>query len=77
MIYGNFQIASMTTKGKCTVLSIKDKTTICEYLDNGSSKSEIAHEYKIIVSIYFMHVYLFDYPNFLITWTSLGPNGVG
>ena len=37
----------MTTKGKRTVLSVEDKVTICECLDNGSSKSEIAHEYTI------------------------------
>ena len=43
------QITSMTTKSKRTVLSIEDKITICEHLDKGSSKSEIAHEYKITV----------------------------
>ena len=36
----------MTTKGKCTVLSIEDKVPICEHLYKGYSKSEIAHEYK-------------------------------
>ena len=39
----------MTTKHKHTVLSSEDKITICEHLDKGSSKSEIAHEYKITV----------------------------
>ena len=37
----------MTTKRKCTVLSIEDKITICECLDKGSSKREITHEYDI------------------------------
>ena len=54
----------VTTKHKCTVLSIEDKITISEHLDKGSSKSEIACEYKIM--FYLFHVYLFDYPNFLI-----------
>ena len=44
----------MTTKGKRTVLSIEDKITICEHLDEGSSKSEIAREYKITVSCIFV-----------------------
>ena len=35
----------MTTKRKHTVISIEDKITICEHLDKGASKSEIAHEY--------------------------------
>ena len=35
----------MATKRKCTILSIEDKITICEYLDKGSSKREITHEY--------------------------------
>ena len=39
----------MTTKHKCTVLSIEGKITICECLDNGSSKKEITCEYKITV----------------------------
>ena len=56
----------MTTKGKRTFLSIEDKITICEHLDKRSSKSKIAHEYKITVSIHFMYSYLFDDPNFLI-----------
>ena len=30
----------MTTKCKCTVLSIEDKITICERLDKGSSKGD-------------------------------------
>ena len=47
MVYGNLQIASMTTKGNRTVLSIEDKITICEHLDKGSSKREITREYKI------------------------------
>ena len=68
------QFASMTTKGKCTVLSIEDEITNCQHLDKESFKSEIAHEYKITV-IYFMYIcliiQLFDY------LTSLGPNGVG
>ena len=38
-----FQIAKMTTKHNQTVLS---KLTTCEHLDKGSSKSEIACEYK-------------------------------
>ena len=50
----------MTTKSKYTVLSIEDKITISEHLDKGSSKSEIAHEYKITVFIYFMYI-CFDY----------------
>ena len=37
----------MATKHKRTVLSIKDKITICECLDKGSSKSEITNEYDI------------------------------
>ena len=36
----------MTTKCKRTVLSIEDKITICEHLDKGASKSEIACEYN-------------------------------
>ena len=32
-----FQIAKMTTKYKCTALSITDKITICECLDKGYS----------------------------------------
>ena len=47
----NFQIAKMTANHKCTVLSIEDKLTICECLNNGSSKSEITCEYKITVFI--------------------------
>ena len=54
----------MTTKHKCTVSSIEDTITICEHLDKGSSKSEIADEYKM--TLYLFHVYLFDYPTFLI-----------
>ena len=65
----------MTTKGKRTVLSIEDKITICEHLDNGSSKREIALEYKITVFIYFIYICLII-QNFLIIWTSLDPNGV-
>ena len=53
------QIASMTTKGKHTVLSIEDKITICEHLNKGSSKSEIVCEYKITVFIYFMCITVF------------------
>ena len=41
------QIAKTITKHKHTVLFIEDKITICEHLDKGSSKSEIAHEYNI------------------------------
>ena len=52
------QITSMTTKSKHTVLSIEDEITICEHLDKGFSKSEIAHEYKITVFIYFMCICL-------------------
>ena len=48
----------MTTKGKCTVLSIEDKITICEHLVKGSSKCEIAREYKITVIIYFIYICL-------------------
>ena len=50
------QIASMTTKGKRTVLPIEYKITNCEHLVKGSSKSEIASEYKITVFIYFMYI---------------------
>ena len=39
MVYGNFQIVKMTTKRKCTVLSIE---VICECLDKGYSKREMA-----------------------------------
>ena len=46
----------MTTKGMRTFLSVEDKITICECLDNGSSKSEITCEY-----FYLFHVYLLDY----------------
>ena len=46
----------MTTKGKRTVLSNEDKITICEHLDKGFSKSEIACEYKITVFIYYMYI---------------------
>ena len=53
-----FQIPKMTTNHKCTVLSIGYKITICECLDNGSSKSEITCEYKITVFIYFMYICL-------------------
>ena len=66
MVYRNFANSySMTTKGKCTVLSIEDIITICEQLDKGSSKSEITCEYKITTEFYLFYVYLFDYPNFL------------
>ena len=44
----------MTAKGKHTVLSIEDEITNCEHPDKGFSKSEITHEYKITVFIYFM-----------------------
>ena len=78
MVYGNFAntVASMTTKGKRTVLSVEDKITICEQLDKGSSKSEIAREYKITVFSYFMYICLI----FLIIWISpsiICPYGVG
>ena len=56
----------MTANHKRTVLSIGDKITTYECLDNGSSKSEITCEYKINVFIYIFYVYLFDHPNFLI-----------
>ena len=52
------QVASMINKGKHTVLSVEDKITICEHFDKGSSKSEIAREYKITVFIYFMYICL-------------------
>ena len=52
------QIAKMTTKHKCTVLSIEDTITICEHLDKGSSKREITCEYKITVFVYFMYICL-------------------
>ena len=59
MVYRNFANSySMTTKGKCTVLSIEDKITICEQLDKGSPKSEITCEYKITDFIYFMYICL-------------------
>ena len=48
MVYGKY-IASIITKDNHTVLSIEDKITICEHLDNGSSRSEITHEYKLTV----------------------------
>ena len=64
MVYGNF--FKMTTDHKRTALSIEDKITACECLDKGFSKSEIACEHKITVFVYFMYVYLLDYPNFLI-----------
>ena len=53
-----FEIAKMTANHKHTVLSIVDKITICECHDNGSSKREIAYEYKITISIYFMYICL-------------------
>ena len=40
----NFQIAEITANHKCTVLSIGDKITTCEWLYNGSSKSKITCE---------------------------------
>ena len=54
----NFQTAKMTANHKRTVLSIRDKITTCECLDNGSSKSKITCEYKITVFIYFMYICL-------------------
>ena len=53
MVHGNFNV---TTKCECTVLSSKNKITICEHehLDKGSSKREIASEYK--VTVYFMYI---------------------
>ena len=39
-----------------TVLSTGDKITTCEWLDNGSSKSEITCEYKI--AVYLFHVFV-------------------
>ena len=51
MVYGNFAQYNMITKHKRTVLSSKDKIIICEYLDKGSSKSEITREYKITAFI--------------------------
>ena len=42
----------MMTNHKCTVVSIEDKIATCECLDKGSSKSEVACEYKITVFIY-------------------------
>ena len=41
----------MATKLKCTVLSIEDKITICEFLDKGSSKREITHEYVVFIYV--------------------------
>ena len=70
------QIASMTTKGKCTILSIKDKITICEHLDKGSSKSKITSEYKTTVFIYFMYIWLIIQTFWLSEQLSLGPSGV-
>ena len=52
------QIASKTIKGKSTALSSEDKVTICEHLDKGPSKSDLACECKIIVFIYFMYICL-------------------
>ena len=43
------QIAKTTANHKRTVLSIVDKLTTCECLDNGSSKNNITCEYKITV----------------------------
>ena len=64
MVYG---IVKITTKHKHTILYIEDKITICECLDKGSFKREIACEYKITVFIYFMHICLiiqtFEYLN--------------
>ena len=53
MVHGNFNV---TTKRERTVLSSKNKITICEHehLDKGSSKREIASEYK--VTVYFMYI---------------------
>ena len=48
----------MPTKHKHPVLSIEGKITIYECLDKGSSKSEIACEYKIAVFICFMYICL-------------------
>ena len=48
----------MTTNHKHTVLSIEDKITTCEHLDNGSFKSEITCKYKIAVFIYFIYICL-------------------
>ena len=48
----------MTNNHKHTVLPIEDKTTTCECLDKGPSKSKIACEYKVTVFIYFMHICL-------------------
>ena len=55
MVYG---IVKITTKHKHTILYIEDKITICECLDKGSFKREIACEYKITVFIYFMYICL-------------------
>ena len=56
MVHGNFAQYNMTTKHERTVLSSKDKITICEHehLDKGSSKREITSEYKI--TVYFMYI---------------------
>ena len=54
----------MTANHKHTVLSIGDEITTCECLGKGSSKSEIACEYKITVSCVFVLLSkLFDYLN--------------
>ena len=39
-----FLIAKITANHKHTVLSTGDKITTCEFLDNGSSKIEVACE---------------------------------
>ena len=53
-------MAKMTTKHKNPIylLKILHKITIYEYLDKGSSKREIAYEYKIAVFNYFMYICL-------------------
>ena len=53
-----FQIAKMTAKHKHTVLSIEDKILSYDCLDKGSSKREIACEYKIAAFFYFLYICL-------------------
>ena len=70
MVYKNFAQYNMTIKRKYTVLSIKDKITICEHLDKGSSKSKITSEDKITVFVYFM--YIVRLSKLLIIWSQKG-----
>ena len=61
----------MTTKYKQTVLSIEDKIAICECLDKGCSKREIACECKIC----FMYICLIIIQTFWLSEQVLVPRG--